>query len=191
MPQRFDVGCAVMWSGDDAYEYGVVLENNNGVMDIVPVRGNDEDTRCFDEGGSIYERDRDKVRLRHCPPPFSLLCGMSYADSCFAMAGTEDRFQLHESEADMYFMSVVDDGDLVKAPDLADIRDHPWRDEKEKFRKPPSEAGPVDFVAGAFQQATSAAKPKKLSPRERLAREMAASVSSPGGGKDDDYEFGG
>ena len=86
MPQRFDAGCAVMWKGADAYEYGVVLENVRGMMEVVPVRKNRPDTRCFDEGGSVYDRDRDKVRLRHCPPPFTLLCMMSHGNGCMFCA---------------------------------------------------------------------------------------------------------
>lgn len=134
MPIKFDTGIGIEWSVDDTLYRGVVMGSGDYGVEIVPVQGLGDHIRCYDEGGAVYERDRDNVRLVDCPPPFTFLCIASDRNGCYAQAGFDSRLRLSEGVLDICDARVLDDGAKISERDMAAILDHPWREEKQVSR---------------------------------------------------------
>lgn len=134
MLTKFDVGVGVAWSVDDVLYRGVVIHSDENMFEVVPVQSLDDHVRCYDEGGAVYERDRDNVRLADCPPPFTLLCVSSDRNGCYAQAGADSRLRFSEDVLDLCDVCVLDDGAKISEGDMAAILDHPWREEKQVSR---------------------------------------------------------
>ena len=56
---------------------------------IVDVDYKDDLVRCYDEIGANYERDRNNVQLKHCPPPFTKV-SRGVPGKVYAMADMEN-----------------------------------------------------------------------------------------------------
>lgn len=56
---------------------------------IVDVDYKDDLVRCYDEVGANYERDRNNVQLKHCPPPFTKV-SRGVPGKVYAMADMEN-----------------------------------------------------------------------------------------------------
>lgn len=153
MPTQFEERMAVRWDSYDRSLYGVVTRCRDESIDVTPVFSVASDTVCYDESGSIRGRDEHNVKLRSCPPPFSMLCIMGGTGQCYALADPNAAFTFYED--DLPLLDILDDGDKISEKDLAEIFDHPWRDEKEYGLKPDV--------------------PKKPSAVERMRRAMPAS----------------
>ena len=162
MPMKFETGTGVMWRSSRDVVYGVVMAQTDGVLDVVPVHGLSSDMKCYDEGGAVKARHRDNVRLRDCPPPFTLLCAFAERSGCYAHADPAAAIRFSPDDVMARGLVVVDGGAKVSERDMAEIRDHPWRDEKEADRKewrpPAPEPRPVPEPV----------KPKPMSAMDRL-----------------------
>lgn len=131
MQTRFDIGTGVMFDMPDRVGHGVVMSDDGSSIEIVPVLKLEGDIRCHDEGGAVYDRHRDNVKLKDCPPPFMFLCAFSER-GCYAMAALGARMHMTYDEADRYAVTVLDDGAKISDRDMSEILDHPWRDEMER-----------------------------------------------------------
>lgn len=160
----FKEGQGVSWSVDDRSLYGIVVKAHD-VLDVVPVFKAGNGTRCYDEGGSNYDTDRHKIRLRDCPPPFTLLCAFSEY-GCYADADVAGRYCFSEQDVADTGMIIVDDGDLVSDRHMSEIRDHLWRDEVQMHKH--AEA-PVDSCALV---AVIGRKPARRSTLSQLLRHI-------------------
>ena len=87
MLPKYEPRTAISWKrADKTTFYGVVVSNVNGVVGIVPVLPSDPGIKYYDEGGSKYEKHRDNVKMRGCPPPLLDACSESYKHECYALA---------------------------------------------------------------------------------------------------------
>lgn len=133
-PANFECGSGISWADpqiESARLYGVVIDNKNDEISIVEVRQARAGTKCYDEGGADPVRDKDNVRLRSCPPPFTDLCLLSGGHGCFAFADLSSMVRFSETEIMLLGVSVEDDGSKITDKERRDIIDHLWRDEKQ------------------------------------------------------------
>lgn len=130
MPTRFEAGTGIMFDMPDRVGYGVIMSDSGSSIEIVPVQKLDSGVRCHDEGGAVYSRHKDNVKLKDCPPPFTFMCAFSER-GCYVMASPDARLHMTYDEADAYGVSVLDDGVRISNRDMSEILDHPWRDEME------------------------------------------------------------
>lgn len=123
---------AVAWYDSlGEYQYAVVLDIRNGVAEIAPVFACDDGVKCYDDPDADRINDKDNVRLKDCPPPFSLLCLSADNGSCFVDAS--DRARLNWPVD--YLRQIadrIDAGFLVSDRDIAEIYDHPFPAQMEK-----------------------------------------------------------
>ena len=129
----FQVGQAISYKyGSPSYrQQGVIIGVDDNTIDIVSVNRKNGIIKCYDEPGADYYRDRNHVRLRNCPPPFSSLTsnrpGMAYAN-----ADIENPVVLHKDNLAEYQVQILEDGRKVPKADIDKIFDHPWIDEMQK-----------------------------------------------------------
>ena len=129
----FQVGQAISYKyGSPSYrQQGVIIGVDDNTIDIVSVNRKNGIIKCYDEPGADYYRDRNHVRLRNCPPPFSSLTsnrpGMAYAN-----ADIENPVVLHKYNLAEYQVQILEDGRKVPKADMDKIFDHPWIDEMQK-----------------------------------------------------------
>lgn len=85
------VGQAVRYDyGNPRYmHYGVIVDVDEKSVGIVDVDYKDNFVRCYDEVGANYERDRNNVQLKHCPPPFTKV-SRGVPGRVYAMADMEN-----------------------------------------------------------------------------------------------------
>lgn len=131
MHPRFKDGSSVAWLANDTIRYGVVVRGTAVSVDIVPVYRLDSGIKCYDEGGANSVRDKNNVRLRDCPPPFSELCAQVDKNACYALAAAGACCTMYIEEMSENGLDFMRDGTRVSDRDFADILDHFWRDEKE------------------------------------------------------------
>lgn len=131
MQTRFETGTAFLWDNDSVDPaYGVVLDNNNGIVTAAFVLIAEDDTKCYNEGGAIREHDEHNVRLDCCPPPFRFLCAFN-ENGCYAYGDPNTFMSFDTDQAEELGISIIDEGELVSGSKVDEIKDHPWRDEKE------------------------------------------------------------
>ena len=129
----FQVGQAISYKyGSPSYrQQGVIIGVDDNAIDVVSVNRKNGIIKCYDEPGADYYRDRNHVRLRNCPPPFSSLTsnrpGMAYAN-----ADIENPVVLHKDNLAEYQVQILEDGRKVPKADMDKIFDHPWIDEMQK-----------------------------------------------------------
>lgn len=136
MLPKYEPRTAISWKrADKTTFYGVVVSNVNGVVGIVPVLPSDPGIKYYDEGGSKYEKHRDNVKMRGCPPPLLDACSESYKHECYALAVSSKVFYKHAK--DLIAAGVKEDFSDVPIlfPTYVDILDHCWRDEKQYGKK--------------------------------------------------------
>ena len=129
----FQVGQAISYKyGSPSYrQQGVIIGVDDNAIDVVSVNRKNGIIKCYDEPGADYYRDRNHVRLRNCPPPFSSLTsnrqGMAYEN-----ADIENPVVLHKDNLAEYQVQILEDGRKVPKADMDKIFDHPWIDEMQK-----------------------------------------------------------
>lgn len=129
----FQVGQAISYKyGSPSYrQQGVIIGVDDNTIDIVSVNRKNGIIKCYDEPGADYYRDRNHVRLRNCPPPFSSLTsnrpGMAYAN-----ADIENPVVLRKDNLAEYQVQILEDGRKVPKADMDKIFDHPWEDQLQK-----------------------------------------------------------
>ena len=129
----FQVGQAISYKyGSPSYrQQGVIIGVDDNTIDIVSVNRKNGIIKCYDEPGADYYRDRNHVRLRNCPPPFSSLTsnrpGMAYAN-----ADIENPVVLHKDNLAEYQVQILENGRKVPKADMDKIFDHPWEEQLQK-----------------------------------------------------------
>lgn len=129
----FQVGQAISYKyGSPSYrQQGVIIGVDDNAIDVVSVNRKNGIIKCYDEPGADYYRDRNHVRLRNCPPPFSSLTsnrpGMAYAN-----ADIENPVVLRKDNLAEYQVQILEDGRKVPKADMDKIFDHPWEDQLQK-----------------------------------------------------------
>ena len=98
---------------------------------IVDVDYKDDWVRCYDEVGANYERDRNNVQLKHCPPPFTKI-SRGVPGRVYAMADMENPVILQKSHLPAYSLQILERGTKVPNVDMKKIFDHPWEDQLQK-----------------------------------------------------------
>lgn len=129
----FQVGQAISYKyGSPSYrQQGVIIGVDDNTIDVVSVNRKNGIIKCYDEPGADYYRDRNHVRLRNCPPPFSSLTsnrpGMAYAN-----ADIENPVVLCKDNLAEYQVQILENGRKVPKADMDKIFDHPWEDQLQK-----------------------------------------------------------
>ncbi len=101
---------------------------------IVDVDYKDDLVRCYDEVGANYERDRNNVQLKHCPPPFTKV-SRGVPGKVYAMADMENPVILQKSYLSAYSLQILERGTKVPNADMKKIFNHPWEDQLQKLQK--------------------------------------------------------
>lgn len=130
---ELQVGQAVRYdSGNPRYmHYGVIVDVDEKSVGIVDVDYKDDWVRCYDEVGANYERDRNNVQLKHCPPPFTKI-SRGVPGRVYAMADMENPVILQKSHLPAYSLQILERGTKVPNVDMKKIFDHPWEDQLQK-----------------------------------------------------------
>ena len=130
---ELQVGQAVRYdSGNPRYmHYGVIVNVDEKSVGIVDVDYKDDLVRCYDEIGANYERDRNNVQLKHCPPPFTKV-SRGVPGRVYAMADMENPVILQKSHLPAYSLQILERGTKVPNADMKKIFDHPWEDQLQK-----------------------------------------------------------
>ena len=129
----FQVGQAISYKyGSPSYrQQGVIIGVDDNTIDIVSVNRKNGIIKCYDEPGADYYRDRNHVRLRNCPPPFSSLTsnrpGMAYVN-----ADIENPVVLRKDNLAEYQVQILENGRKVPKADMDKIFDHPWEEQLQK-----------------------------------------------------------
>ena len=84
---------------------------------IVDVDYKDDLVRCYDEIGANYERDRNNVQLKHCPPPFTKV-SRGVPGKVYAMADMENPVILQTSYLSAYSLQILERGTKVPNADM-------------------------------------------------------------------------
>ena len=130
---ELQVGQAVRYdSGNPRYmHYGVIVDVDEKSVGIVDVDYKDNFVRCYDEVGANYERDRNNVQLKHCPPPFTKI-SRGVPGRVYAMADMENPVILQKSHLSAYSLQILERGTKVPNADMKKIFEHPWEDQLQK-----------------------------------------------------------
>ena len=138
----FQVGQAISYKyGSPSYrQQGVIIGVDDNAIDVVSVNRKNGIIKCYDEPGADYYRDRNHVRLRNCPPPFSSLTlnrpGMAYAN-----ADIENPVVLRKDKLTKYQVQILENGRKVPKADMDKIFDHPWEDQLQQQKTMPRRRG--------------------------------------------------
>lgn len=144
----FQVGQAISYKYESpSYrQQGVIIGVNDNTIDVVSVNRKNGIIKCYDEPGVDYYRDRNHVRLRNCPPPFSNLTsnrpGMAYAN-----ADIENPVVLCKDNLAEYQVQILEDGRKVPKADMDKIFDHSWIDEMQKQKTMRNERRCLNIVS--------------------------------------------
>ena len=87
---------------------------------IVDVDYKDDWVRCYDEVGANYERDRNNVQLKHCPPPFTKV-SRGVPGKVYARADMENPVILQKSYLSAYSLQILERGTKVPNADMKKI----------------------------------------------------------------------
>lgn len=130
---ELQVGQAVRYDyGNPRYmHYGVIVDVDEKSIGIVDVDYKDDLVRCYDEVGANYERDRNNVQLKHCPPPFTKV-SRGVPGKVYARADMENPVILQKSHLPAYSLQILERGTKVPNADMKKIFDHPWEDQLQK-----------------------------------------------------------
>ena len=130
---ELQVGQAVRYdSGNPRYmHYGVIVDVDEKSVGIVDVDYKDNFVRCYDEVGANYERDRNNVQLKHCPPPFTKI-SRGVPGRVYAMADMKNPVILQKSHLPAYSLQILERGTKVPNADMKKIFNHPWEDQLQK-----------------------------------------------------------
>lgn len=137
MPMTFEEGHAICWPVHGGFRFGVIMSASHvGTIDVYPVYLAETGTKFYDSGGSNRKEHGHNVRLTDCPPPFDYLCVNSALKSCYAKADPSMMLSFSHDDIIERHVQVIDRGVKVSDRDMADIRDHVWRDEAQHHKRP-------------------------------------------------------
>lgn len=129
----FQVGQAIYYDGGNPrYSYyGVVVDVTESAVELVHVNYKNQYVRCYDEPGADYQKHRNNVQLKNCPPPFTSL-SRGFRDMVYANADMEHPVVLKKDELNKYQIQILERGTKVPNADMKKIFNHPWEDQLQK-----------------------------------------------------------
>ena len=116
--------------------HGLIIAVSNKNVEWVPVIDSEgygrTSVKAYDEVGANYARERNNVRLRSCPPPFSEIGGMvNYKGEHFSYSvAVADMANAKNMDIDIFRRKcrIVDGGVKVSDHDMERVFHHLWRD---------------------------------------------------------------
>lgn len=129
----FQVGQAIYYDGGNPrYSYyGVVVDVNESEVELVHVNYKNQYVRCYDEPGADYQKHRNNVQLKNCPPPFTSL-SRGFHGMVYANADMEHPVVLKKDDLNKYQILILERGTKVPNADMKKIFDHPWEEQLQK-----------------------------------------------------------
>ena len=129
----FQVGQAIYYDGGNPrYSYyGVVVDVNESEVELVHVNYKNQYVRCYDEPGADYQKHRNNVQLKNCPPPFTSL-SRGFHGMVYANADMEHPVVLKKDDLNKYQIRILESGTQVPEADMKKIFNHPWEDQLQK-----------------------------------------------------------
>lgn len=129
----FQVGHAIYYDGGNPrYSYyGVVVDVNESEVELVHVNYKNQYVRCYDEPGADYQKHRNNVQLKNCPPPFTSL-SRGFHGMVYANADMEHPVVLKKDDLNKYQIRILESGTQVPKADMDKIFDHPWEEQLQK-----------------------------------------------------------
>lgn len=127
----YQVGQGVKFERKPGYTgYGVVCGGSDNWVGVLQVKPLDRYTHSYDDVGA-KKSEKDNVRLKDCPPPFTRLC-REEPRGVYALTGQADVMMFSVSDCINCKMELVDKGERISKNDWKRICNHPWVDEKEQ-----------------------------------------------------------
>lgn len=144
-------------NGQPLYRYVIVQDIVDGKALVAPVFPTDMHTKCYNEKGAMYERDKDNVLLRYSTE----LCEDTHRRSirgCFAVADNEHPVSLTQTFFDK---NCVDNmkGILVDERDAEKLDHHPWPEQLQKEKTLP---GSISTQADAKPELPAEPGPRRI-----------------------------
>lgn len=143
---RFEHGQGVVWKHPVSRfsQYGIVMRCDDEFVYVAPVHVLMPNVKCYDDGGAKFDRDRDNVHLKGCPPPFTEFYEKIRMDGfsrAYVYADVDNPRPVPISG--MNGAMLVDGGIKVSEPMMEEIRNHPWtgHPELERNRVPRADRG--------------------------------------------------
>lgn len=134
---NIEVGQAIQYDKIRGSEvgYGVVINVSDSCIEFVEVNSINKFVKCYDDVGAVYPDDKDNVRLKDCPPPFSKL-SRGREGAVYAVADIDHPIIFTKEQCQQYHVSVLNNGKQISKEDMEQIFNHPWMDQmqKEKLR---------------------------------------------------------
>lgn len=138
----FEVGMAVAYKDYELSRerdfVGLVTDVTDDVMVVTIVRnimrplpdGNSYyNILCYDDVGAVYEKHKNNVRLRNCPPPFSDLSN-GVSDNVYVQTDNIKCFA--EDELNECHVTILDNGIKVDADVMREVKHHLWQEQPQK-----------------------------------------------------------
>ena len=132
----------------NGFAYGLITGVSNTSIGWIPVVNSVSkfgSMKAFDEYGAKRSIDKDHVRLRSCPPPFSVIGSyQNYkhesVSNSIALADM-DRVQIMTKNEFLKSATILDDGVTISDKDMETVYNHPWpsQQQKERIRSDKSE----------------------------------------------------
>lgn len=128
--------------------YGLIMNDTGDDIEYIsvyPIR--DENgivTHCYDDPGADPRKDRDNVRLKNCPPPFTDLSIESATggriNNAYALADLDNIKTMRKiCFENPDFIEILDNGKMVPPETMQEIRNHRRNNDQlqaEKIKRP-------------------------------------------------------
>lgn len=125
-------GQGVFYKGcRNAIRNGIVINVSENSIDVALVHPIKLRDKCYDDEGAIKEKHKDNVRLKDCPPPFSVAYQRS-ENGLYCYADMDNLIHIKESEFESINLGIVDDGAVITEHMMEEIKNHPWQDQLQK-----------------------------------------------------------
>ena len=118
--------------------YGLVLNYDGKYVSYVsvkdPVYDNSYTQQAYDELEAKYDTDKDNLRLKSCPPPFSDISYNGFSDNKGKPIAIADMNNIKHISIEMFEFGsckILDNGVQISYEDMAKVKNHPWPRQKE------------------------------------------------------------
>lgn len=130
---NLEEGQGIRWTSRAGFGlHGIVVRKTEESVGVVCVQPAMAWTKCYDDPGATWENDRNRVRLKDCPPPFTSVCQGSIYGKCYADADLSRLTVLDGRRLSLLDVEIVDNGEKVSERDMEEILCHPWHGVPEK-----------------------------------------------------------
>lgn len=108
-----------------------MVDVNESEVELVHVNYKNQYVRCYDEPGADYQKHRNNVQLKNCPPPFTSL-SRGFHGMVYANADMEHPVVLKKDDLNKYQIRILERGIKVPNADMKKIFNHPWEEQLQK-----------------------------------------------------------